>query len=86
MKLIFHGKVQGVGFRYYSYKTAMRYNIAGTVRNCSDGTVEMIVDDDDQNYDEFIKKIKEGNGFMKIEKIERVNNIQPNRDDFQIVY
>ena len=37
----FTGHVQGVGFRYRAYYNAQRLNIAGWVKNCSDGSVEM---------------------------------------------
>lgn len=71
MKYIFHGRVQGVGFRYFTKQLAKKYNIAGSVRNKSDGTVELIINDASNNIDEFIEGIKEGNGFMKIETIEK---------------
>ena len=39
--MIFHGSVQGVGFRWTASAAARRYGISGWVRNLSDGTVEM---------------------------------------------
>jgi len=38
---IFHGDVQGVGFRYRAYHAAHEYGVSGWVRNRYDGTVEM---------------------------------------------
>ena len=38
---IFHGNVQGVGFRYKACYSAKNRGVTGWVRNCSDGTVEM---------------------------------------------
>lgn len=38
---IFHGCVQGVGFRYTACYTARNYGISGWVRNLDDGSVEM---------------------------------------------
>jgi acylphosphatase len=36
------GRVQGVGYRYWAHHTATAYHgIAGTVRNVSDGAVEV---------------------------------------------
>ena len=38
--IIFHGRVQGVGFRYYCVHKARQLNLTGWVRNRYDGTVE----------------------------------------------
>jgi acylphosphatase len=39
----FSGQVQGVGFRATAGNLAQAYAVAGTVRNCADGTVELVV-------------------------------------------
>ena len=39
--MIFHGEVQGVGFRSSACYLADKYGISGWVRNLWDGTVEM---------------------------------------------
>lgn len=85
MQYIFHGRVQGVGFRYFTKQLAKKYNIRGSVRNKSDGTVELIVNDDSDNVDEFIKGIKEGNGFMKIERLEKYE-YKSNANNFRVKY
>ena len=38
---IFHGTVQGVGFRWHAAYSARRYGVTGWVKNRWDGTVEM---------------------------------------------
>lgn len=39
---VVHGRVQGVGFRYWAHHTAMRLpGIVGYVKNLPDGTVEV---------------------------------------------
>ncbi|MES2205933.1 MAG: acylphosphatase [Pseudomonadota bacterium] len=40
---VIHGHVQGVGYRYAMVIAAKNAGIQGWVRNCSDGTVEAIV-------------------------------------------
>ena len=43
-RVIYHGRVQGVGFRATSRSIAQRFPVSGYVRNRADGTVELIVD------------------------------------------
>ena len=41
MHYVFHGCVQGVGFRYRAAYSARQYGITGWVQNRYDGSVEM---------------------------------------------
>ncbi|MGE5194896.1 MAG: acylphosphatase [Deltaproteobacteria bacterium] len=41
-RIIFSGRVQGVGFRYTVHSLARRHPVAGYVRNLPDGTVELV--------------------------------------------
>lgn len=86
MRVIFYGRVQGVGFRYFTYKMGIKYNINGTVRNLSDGTVELVVDHTHPQYEEFIHEIKKGNGFMQITKMQKDLSVMPKSEGFEIVY
>lgn len=41
-KIIFIGKVQGVGFRFTAHNIANKYHLTGYVKNLFDGSVEML--------------------------------------------
>jgi len=41
LSLVVSGRVQGVGFRWWTLRTATRLGLRGTVRNLRDGTVEV---------------------------------------------
>jgi acylphosphatase len=42
-RIVVEGHVQGVGYRHFARRTALRYGVAGWVRNRRDGAVEMVV-------------------------------------------
>jgi acylphosphatase len=71
MKIIYSGYVQGVGFRYYIYRNAMQYQIFGSVKNLLNGKVELIINDNCENIEEFLESIDRGNGFINILKSEK---------------
>lgn len=52
--IIFYGRVQGVGFRYYAVNKANQLGLTGWVRNLPDETVEMEVEGTEQQIDELI--------------------------------
>lgn len=52
--IIFYGRVQGVGFRYYSVYKSRQLGPTGWVRNLYDGTVEMEVQGEQQVIDQLI--------------------------------
>ena len=50
----FFGCVQGVGFRYTARQIAGSYNIAGYIRNLSDGSVESVIEGSKPEIDAFL--------------------------------
>ena len=57
-KIVFSGRVQGVGFRFTAYNSAKRFNLTGYVRNLPDGSVEMIAQGSDNDITTCIDDIK----------------------------
>ncbi|MBK1829155.1 acylphosphatase [Verrucomicrobiaceae bacterium R5-34] len=58
-RVIFEGRVQGVGFRYATKQLAMGFDVCGWVKNLPEGTVEMQLMGEEEEVDEFIKEIVE---------------------------
>lgn len=58
-RIIFEGRVQGVGFRYTTKDLARGYDVLGTVRNLPDGTVELIVAGEGDEVAEFLRDLRE---------------------------
>ena len=73
--IIVHGRVQGVGFRYFVQKTGSRLGLEGDVRNCPDSTVEIQVVGSAKKIEEFIKLIEKGPTFARVERLE-IHDIQ----------
>ena len=67
------GRVQGVGFRHFTYRLAMGLGIQGYVKNMSDGSVEVLVQSDSEKVlGDFQKRLKEGPSFARVRDFERV--------------
>lgn len=60
------GRVQGVGFRFFTQQTAISLKITGWVKNQSDGSVIMEVQGTPQQLDNLITRLKQGNGYSKV--------------------
>ena len=52
--IVFYGRVQGVGFRYYAVNKANQLGLTGWVKNLPDGTVEMEVQGEKPLIDQLI--------------------------------
>lgn len=57
--VVFHGRVQGVGFRYTTCATAERFDVRGWVRNEPDGTVRCEVEGDAAEIDRFLEAVED---------------------------
>lgn len=53
-QIVFYGRVQGVGFRYYAVNKANQLGLTGWVKNLPDGTVEMEVQGEEPLIDQLI--------------------------------
>ncbi|MGJ7919143.1 acylphosphatase [Neobacillus sp. LXY-4] len=67
--LTVYGNVQGVGFRYFSQMKAVQYGIRGWVRNCEDGSVEIIAEGTEDNLILFLEDVRRGNPFSTVNDI-----------------
>lgn len=85
--IIVDGRVQGVGFRYFTQMEAFKLELTGWVKNLIDDKVKLEVQGSETKVLKFISSIKRGNGFSRIDNIElRKINIVPNEDKYKIVY
>ncbi len=59
MQILYSGNVQGVGFRYTAKTVATGFEVTGTVRNLSDGRVELVVEGEKDELKAFQQAIRE---------------------------
>jgi acylphosphatase len=58
-RIVFEGRVQGVGFRYTAASAARTYRVNGYVRNCADGTVELLIEGSPDSVEHLLRSIGE---------------------------
>jgi len=56
-RLIYHGRVQGVGFRYTVRSIARRHPVIGWVKNLPEGTVELVVEAEAAEMAGFLEEV-----------------------------
>lgn len=69
-RIIVHGMVQGVGFRYFVQRAGKRLGLAGDVCNLPDATVEILVEGNAAELDEFIREVRKGPPMAHVERLE----------------
>ena len=85
-RIIFTGRVQGVGFRFTARRAAGRRQLTGYVRNLPDGTVEMLAQGRSEDIDDCIQDLKEYfAGYLKETSIEEIPP-DPRYIDFKITF
>jgi len=60
LRLLVSGRVQGVGFRYFTVREARQLGLVGTVANLPDGRVEVEVAGDAATLDDFKRRLRQG--------------------------
>jgi acylphosphatase len=71
-RVIVHGLVQGVGFRYAVARAAQTRGLAGWVRNRPDGTVEAVFEGDPELVSSMARLCEEGPRGSWVERVEVV--------------
>ena len=59
-RVVVHGQVQGVGFRYALSRQAKSRGVAGWARNNADGTLEAVFEGETDAVDSLIRYCAEG--------------------------
>lgn len=82
------GRVQMVGFRFFTINRAQLYGVTGWVKNLYDGRVEIEAEGKKENLAQFLKDIRIGPPAAHISNVvERWNEISHNRyNGFEVLF
>jgi acylphosphatase len=58
-RVIYEGRVQGVGFRFTTASAAKTCHVNGYVRNCADGTVELVAEGPSRNVERLLESLSQ---------------------------
>ncbi len=79
------GRVQGVGFRWWTKRTADQLGLSGTVRNRRDGRVELHAAGPHEALEEFARRLRQGPPGARVETVEEVEPWDELPEAFRIV-
>jgi len=72
-KFLIRGEVQGVGYRFFAQRAAARHQVRGHVKNCADGSVEVVVEGAADEVEEFKKDLVTGPQWSRVDQVEEIN-------------
>jgi len=70
---LIRGEVQGVGYRFFAQRAAARHQVRGHVKNCADGSVEVVVEGAADEVEEFKKDLVTGPQWSRVDQVEEIN-------------
>jgi acylphosphatase len=66
------GRVQGVGFRWWTRTLGTRLGLSGTVRNRADGTVEVQARGGESSSEELRRRLTAGPPLARVDAVEAI--------------
>jgi acylphosphatase len=81
VKLLVKGVVQGVNFRYYTRREALRSKVAGWVRNLPDGSVAAVFEGEEEDVEALVRWCRQGPDSAQVTEV--VAQPEEYRGEFQ---
>ncbi len=79
-RYLISGRVQGVGFRYFTEAAAAREGVHGWVRNLPDGRVEAAAEGESEAVERFERAVRHGPPGARVERVEVDHTVPAERD------
>jgi len=85
--IIVSGRVQGVFFRDFTRKQAIKLGLCGWVKNTDDGKVEIIAEGEKEKLNQLIEAVKIGSEHAQVKDCQvEWNNLTKEFSNFEIIY
>ena len=78
-RYVISGRVQGVGFRFFTEAAAAREGVHGWVRNLPDGRVEIAAEGDAESVERFERQIQHGPPGARVSHVQRDEELPEGR-------
>jgi len=69
LRAVVRGRVQGVGFRYFTQREAAALGLCGYVRNARDGSVEIVAEGDPRRLEALLALLHQGPRSAHVETV-----------------
>jgi acylphosphatase len=79
-RFLISGRVQGVGFRFFTAAAARREGVHGWVRNLPDGRVEAAAEGDAEAIERFERTVRAGPRGARVEHVEVTDDVPEGRE------
>lgn len=89
VKIKIFGVVQGVGFRYFTFRNAKNLGLKGYVKNLEDGSVEALFEGENEKIKKMLELCKKGPTLARVERIEILEEKEIEKsefNDFEILF
>lgn len=70
LRALVHGRVQGVGFRYFVIEKALSIGLRGYARNTSDGSVEVLAQGPRPALENLLAHLRRGPAAANVQEVE----------------
>lgn len=86
VKVLVDGRVQGVGYRYFVEKQAVRYGISGHVKNLPGGKVEIDAEGEVDQIRDFLEQCHQGPPMARVDLFHRLDVTPYGHTRFRILH
>jgi acylphosphatase len=79
-RFLISGRVQGVGFRYFTEAVAQREGLHGWVRNLPDGRVEVLAEGEREAIERLEHAVRHGPAAARVDHVDVEDDVPNSRD------